>query len=371
MGVLKLCAWLGLCLALSGCQISYLIKSAYNQMSMLNSGIPIEKALADPDLTPDQKHKLELSIKARAFAEKDLSLKSTKNYTSFVKLNRNYVTYVVSASPKWKLEHYEWYYPIVGKMPYKGFFNEEDAKEEQAELKKKDLDTYLRGVSAYSTLGWFQDPLLSSMLRYEDFDLVNTIIHETVHATIFIKHAADFNERLATYLGNKGAELYYLKEEGPESLTLKKIKDENHDNKIFSVFISKEIESLKDWYSQIKENEHDEQKRLARIQEIKTRFVADIAPQLKSDEYARFPTADLNNARLLLYSTYMQDLNDFDELFELVGHRFPDFINECRGLEKSKTPEQDLKGLIEKLKRLKGEHVESSLPRGYKLGDRD
>jgi predicted aminopeptidase len=135
-------------------------------MKLLQARVPIAEALKDPTLSAEEKHKLELAQKTREFAEKDLHLKPTENYTSYVKLDRPYVTYVVSAAPKWELKHYQWSYPFVGKMPYKGYFSEADAKTEEADLKKEDLDTYMRGVSAYSTLGWFKDPLLSSMLRY-------------------------------------------------------------------------------------------------------------------------------------------------------------------------------------------------------------
>jgi predicted aminopeptidase len=331
---------------LSGCQIGYLSKSAFNQMKLLNARVPVEEALKDPALTEPEKKKLLLAQKAREFAEKDLSLKSTKNYTSYVKLDRPYVTYVVSAAPKWELKHYYWDYPFVGKMPYKGFFNEADAKEEQSSLKEKDLDTYLRGVSAYSTLGWFKDPLLSSMLRYKDHDLVNTIIHETVHATLYIKHESDFNERLAMFLGNKGTEMFYLREEGPTSETLKTILHENHDDKVFSEFISEELKSLGQWYKDLPASEHNEEKRQARIASIQEKFKTNVLAKMESDNYKKFADKPLNNANLLVFKTYVSDLNDFEQLYNIVGHDFGKFIEACKALEDSKNPAQGLKDLI-------------------------
>lgn len=313
-------------------------------MSLLNKRVPIEKALNDPSLTADEKQKLEIAQEARQFAETTLHLKPTKNYTSYVKLDRPYVTYVVSAAPKWQLEHHLWSYPFVGKMPYKGFFNEESAKEEQEELKKKDLDTFMRGVSAYSTLGWFNDPLLSSMLRYKDYDLVNTIIHETVHATIYIKNSADFNERLAVFLGNKGAEMFYRNREGNEAPTLKQVENENKDEKIFSEFISQEIKDLGEWYKT--QSEHSEDIRIARIKEIQSRFEKNIKSKLHSESYKRFAEIELNNARLLVYKTYVQDLSDFEKLYELSGKDISVFLEKCRSLEKHKNPEQGLKELV-------------------------
>ena len=342
--MLKITTLLIFCFSLSGCQIGYYFKSAYNQLSMMSSKVSIDEALKDPKLSDDDKHKLRIAQKAREFSENELHLKPTKNYTSFVKLDRPYVTYVVSAAPKWELKHHLWSFAFVGDMPYKGYFNEADAKEEEEGLKQKDLDTFRRGVSAYSTLGWFNDPLLSSMLNYKDYDLVNTIIHETVHATIYIKNSADFNERMAVFLGNKGMELFYLKEEGPDSPTLKAIQDENADDKLFSTFITQEIKDLEAWY---KSNPaKDETLRKARIREIQDRFKQTTLPKMKSKSYERFPEIDLNNARLLNYKTYMQDLSDFEKLYEAVGKDFSQFIEKCRGLEKSAKPEEDLKKLF-------------------------
>jgi predicted aminopeptidase len=332
-----------LCFLCTGCQIGYYVKSAYSQISMLASATPIDQSLKDPTLNEDEKRKLLLAQEAREFAEKELHLKETKNYRSFVKLDRPYVTYVVSASMKWELKHHLWGFPIVGEMPYKGFFNEQDAIAEENELIQQNLDTYRRGVAAYSTLGWFHDPLLSSMLRYKDHDLVNTIIHETVHATIYIKNSADFNERMAVFLGNKGMEIFYLKKEGTDSKTLAQIQKENQDDRLFSQFISTEIQNLDAWY---KSNpERNEDLRMKRIAEIQEHFTANVLPKMKTDSYSRFSEVKLNNARLLNYKTYMQDLSDFENLYQKVGGNFQEFLKRCKSLEKSDHPEEDLKTL--------------------------
>ena len=304
--------------------------------------------MKDPRLTEEQKRKIQLAQKARKFAETELSLKPTKNYTKFVLLDRPYVTYVVSAAPKWKLETYKWRYPIIGAMPYKGFFNEKDAKEEELTLQKEDLDTYMRGVSAYSTLGWFKDPLLSSMLRYKDYDLVNTVIHETVHATLYIKHEADFNERMAVFLGNKGAEMFYLKEEGPDSPTLQTLKKENVDDSAFSAWISTKLKNLERWYEELPAEQRTEDKRQQQFTMLQKDFEVELLPSLKSDSYKKFHAIKLSNARLLVYRTYMQDLSDFEKLYEKTGKDFKKFIEECRNLESEKDPAAALKNLTAK-----------------------
>lgn len=331
---------------LSACQMGYLMKSGYGQMKLLSSRVPITEALQSPELNEAEKKKLVLAQEVRQFAETSLYLKSTQNYTSYVELGRPYVTYVVSAAPKWKLKHHEWSYPFMGKMPYKGYFEEKDAQEEEKELQRKDLDTFMRGVSAYSTLGWFNDPLLSSMLRYDDYDLVNTIIHETVHATLYIKHAADFNERLATFLGNKGAELFYLQKEGINSPTLKEIKNKNEDNRLFSQFISTELKELEKWYENLPPSERSEEIRQERIRLIQKRFSKNLHPLLRTKGLQKFSEIKLNNARLLVYKTYMQDLEDFQKLYDLLGQNYSVFIEKCKSLESAKDPAQTLKELI-------------------------
>lgn len=331
---------------LVGCQMGYLMKSGYGQMKLLSSRVPLEQVLNDPKLDPDKKTKLQLAQQAREFAENELHLKPTKNYSSYVELDRPYVTYVVSAAYRWELKHYQWSYPLMGKMPYKGYFNEDDAKAEELELQKENLDTYMRGVSAYSTLGWFNDPILSSMLRYDDYDLVNTIIHETVHATLYIKNSADFNERLATFLGNKGAEQFYLNKEGANSPTLQKIREENEDSKKFSAFISNELKELERWYKELPPDKRSEDERQNRIHQIQQKFISTLQPQLKTDAYKKFPELKLNNARLLIYKTYMQDLSDFEKLYDSLNKDFSKFIEKCKTLEKSSDPSSALKLLL-------------------------
>jgi predicted aminopeptidase len=317
---------------LSGCQIGYLVKSAYSQADLLRRRVPISEAVKT--LPEPQARKLLLAQDAHAFAETDLGLAHTKNYDTFVQLDAPYVTWVVSASAKNELKHHLWKYPLVGEMPYKGFFDSQGAKDEATLLKAQGLDTYVRGVSAYSTLGWFRDPVLSSMLAYKDHDLVSTIIHETTHATVFIKSAADFNERLAEFIGQKGAEAFYLKREGAGGPTLKKMQDDLFDEQLFAEFISGELKSIEAWYESRKGTVDSDETRFARIKEIQTRFLSDVKPKLRE----RFEKAELNNAQLLTYKLYFQDLSQFQKVFDKFGHSFPKMLEFARSLEKVGDP---------------------------------
>lgn len=348
MAVLKTAMVAILLATTTGCQISYYVKSAYNHLSMISNRVPISEALKDPQLPPEARSRLQAAAEAHEFAVSHIGLKPTDNYTTFIQLDRPYVSWVVSAAPRWKLEHHQWSYPFVGKMPYKGFASEEDAREEQAALEKRELDTYLRGVSAYSTLGWFQDSVLSSMLRQSEHGLVNTVIHETVHTTLYIRNSADFNERLAVFVGNKGTEEFYRAKEGENSATLRRIADENHDDALFSRFIGPELAELKTWYEILPEDERREELRKERFAALQKKFATNILPRMKTTAYKRFPELPLNNARLLYYRTYLQDLRDFEELFESAGN-WRRFLACAKTLEKDEKPEEALRTLNRRL----------------------
>lgn len=344
---------IGIAMLCSACQAPYLVKSAWSQVGLLNSREPLEKVLAKPDLADAVRAKLLLARDAKLFAEAELGLKKTHNYESYVELGRSHVSYVVSAAPKNRLEHFEWWFPFVGSVPYKGYFNPDDAKEEAESLRKENLDVVVRGVSAYSTLGWFRDPILSSMLRYTDYDLANTIIHETVHATLYIKSNADFNERLATFIGNVGADLFFLKREGQISETLRLARSESEDEKLFTEFISKEIETLKMWYeknSPIGSNlssAFDENRHL-QFKLIFDHFKNEVAPKLTNEKYRdrlldELAPDKLNNARLLLWRLYFHDLGDFDRAYVKLDRSPSRFIEFAKSLESAQDPEAALK----------------------------
>ncbi|MGE3975592.1 MAG: aminopeptidase [Bdellovibrionales bacterium] len=325
-------------MTLTSCHLNYLVKSGYHQAKILSRQIPLEEARKLPHLNEEQRRKLDLASEVMQFIVRDLKLQTFNNYSTYSQLDGPYVTYAVSAAEAYRLQPYLWHFPIVGDVPYKGFFEEQDAKVESDMLSTQGYDTYVRGVSAYSTLGWFKDPLLSSMLRYEDSDLVNTLIHETIHANLYIKSSADFNERLATFLGNLGTELFYAQKLGTKNSIMAAI--QQVDNKLFSDFITKELEDLKQWYvsstptAALKE---------ARLKEIQTRFTKNIRPRLKTRAYEGFEKEPLNNAKLLAYSTYMADLSEFQKVYDKMGKDFGKFFEFCKSLASSGNPEEDLK----------------------------
>ncbi len=331
-------------LLLNGCLVTYLVKSGYNQFKILNDRVPIDRVLKNSNLPENERHKLELALEAREFAVNYLHLRATKNYTTFVDLHRPYVSWIVTVAYKNQLKQRPFWYPIVGSLPYKGFFSSSEAKAEAKKYAGKGFDVMARGVTAYSTLGWFEDPLLSTMLTGPDYDLVNTIIHESTHATIYIKSQADFNERMATYVGGLGAQLFY-RQKG-DTKTLRAIEMENADDELFSKFISGEISGLKKWYA---EHPHPtEDQRQSQFEKIKADFALRLQPKLQTDNYSGFAKMKLNNAVLLYLGTYEYDLSDFARLYKKLGGDFGKFIQACKNFEKSRDPSAELKTLVSK-----------------------
>ncbi|MCB0407497.1 MAG: aminopeptidase [Bdellovibrionales bacterium] len=328
----------------TGCQIPYLIKNSWHQTKILKARKPITEVLNDPAITSEAKRKLILIQDAKHFAESTLKLTPTKNYSTYVDLKREYVTWVVRAAPKHALEPYTWWFPITGSVPYKGYFTKEGAVDESHSLKKKGYDTFVRGVTAYSTLGWFEDPVLNTMMDYDDYELVNLIIHETVHATLFIKSNVDFNERLATFIGNKGAQIFF-ETQNKGSEILKTASDRNNDNSVFSKFITSEIENLKSWYKAEGKNSSEDQ-RQEKFKSISQKFQKDIAPQMKSDQFQDFPQLPLNNAVLLSFQSYQVNLDLFEKLYTALGSDFSNFIHFCTKLESEGDPHKKIEDYL-------------------------
>lgn len=187
------------------------------------------------------------------------------------------------------------------------------------------------------------------MLRYNDSDLVETILHETIHTTLYIKSAADFNERLATFMGHEGMKLFYLQKEGKDSPHLKEAENDSNDQKLFSAFITKELDSLKLWY-ETNSGKVTRETKTARLKEIQARFASELKPKLKTKMYSDFEKRELNNAYLLAYKTYEFSLVDFEKVYTHFGRDYVKTLEWLKGLGKEKDPEQALKAFAATLK---------------------
>lgn len=340
-------------MSLTACQLGYLWHVSVGQMDLLSDRISIEKALEKYNFSEDEKTKLQLVSEIKLFASEKLEMDIDADvYSSYVHLNRPYVSYLLRVSSAYELKAYTWDMPVAGAFPYKGFFDKKKAIEAAKSFSKEEYDTYIRGVSAYSTLGWFDDPVLSSMLSYNESDFVVMIFHELAHTVLFFEDHIDFNERFAEFVGRKAALLFYLeKEKGIESGTAVKMKKEWEDELLFSSFMSEEYKMLEEWYKKNRGNISPEMKK-RRLRDIQDRFLTKIQMNLKTDQYNYFSKIELNNARLLSYRSYNYNMEEFEKLFNsaLVNQNIKSFIDYCFQFKEEKDPEQAFKQSIMQLK---------------------
>jgi len=185
-------------LALCACStVQFYTQAISGQSEIWRKSRPNAEALADPSVADKVKQRLRLIEELRAFAARDLRL-PTKSFGKYCDLKRPYVVWVVYAAPEFSTESKKWWYPLVGSLKYRGFFDEKDARHEMERLKRKGYDVFLGGVEAYSTLGYLADPVLNTFLHRSDAELAELIFHELTHAKVFIPGDTDFNEAFAT-----------------------------------------------------------------------------------------------------------------------------------------------------------------------------
>lgn len=188
----------------------YIARAAWEEGKILRARQPIAALVADPSVDAETRAKLALVLEAREYAVDSLALPAGEAFTQFTQLDRDTLVLVLSGARKDALVAKTWWFPVVGRLPYKGYFDTDDARRAERALARDGYDTYLRPAAAFSTLGWFNDPLLSSALRADSVDLVNTVIHELLHNRWFAKGDAVFNESFANFVGARGAERFFL-----------------------------------------------------------------------------------------------------------------------------------------------------------------
>jgi predicted aminopeptidase len=329
--------------SLSGC---YLTKQGAGQAQLLMSRKPVNELLAGPGET-DEKTKLALIQEVKAFGETELGLRKTNNYQDLVKLDRDAVSYVVSAAPKDKLEPYTWWFPIIGSVPYKGFFDKADAEALKKELDDQGYDTILRGVPAFSTLGWLPDPVYSPFLKYEIPTLSNIIIHETTHATLFLSGQASFNEGFATFVGNHGALAFLKRRYGAESAYYKAADDAVKDNAIFTEFMQDVSAKLDTVYKSDRPREEKLTERERVFAWASEKFETQYAPRMQGHQFRHFPKAKINNASLISYRTYYNRLDRFEAAHTKLGDDLKKTVEFFRDtVAKEKEPEKFLDAFI-------------------------
>ena len=268
-------------------------------------------------------------MEARAFAASELALDVGDSYTSFTRLQSDTLAHVLSGARRDRLEPKTWWFPVVGRVPYKGYFSLDDALGAQRDLEAEGWDSYLRPTAAFSTLGWFADPLLSSLLRQDDVDLVESILHELSHNHLYVSGQAMFNESFATFVGRTGAAEFFCTRPGggPDSVKCVRARARWRDEVRFSRFLDAVIEQLRALYAR---TDLTGEQKIARRAEVfaasQRRFREEVQPTFEAQNFSSFLSLPLNNATLLSRMVYYHRLYDFGALLESYGGRLKDAV---------------------------------------------
>ncbi|MCX7787183.1 MAG: aminopeptidase [Spirochaetes bacterium] len=301
-----------LALGLSSC---YILKQGTILLSFHSKAESVEELIRKQDLDPQTRIFLERVQDIRSFATDTLGLETNSNYTRYVELEQNHLAYVVSATDKISFTPHEWKFPIVGKVPYKGFFQLEDAKTEAERLRDLDLDVWIRTVDAFSTLGYFSDPLYSFMKSYKIHQLAELIIHEQAHATLYVKGQSQFNEEFATFVGREGARLYIRLRFGESSPEYATLEAWEKDQKTFLQEVQQLIRILEDLYATPLTREEKLRRKAILIQEFQQKFLASYEQLFQTESFKGFSKLPVNNAYLYLYRLYYPENQFFQRLY--------------------------------------------------------
>lgn len=314
-------------LLLSACgSLSYYTQAVHGQGELLVHRRSIGKLLHDSHTDPKLAARLRLALQAREFASRRLGLPANRSYTSYVQLDRPYVVWNVFAAPRYSVQAVPQCFPIAGCVAYRGWFSEAAAKTDAARLRAAGDDVWIGGVPAYSTLGWFADPILSSMLRWDDDELAGTIFHELAHQLIYVKSDTAFNESFATFVQQQGLHEWRADRGLPPR--------DGHRMAMadgFSALVLDLRERLKVLYASGVDNTSMATGKRREIAAFRARYQGWRQQHWPDDHrYDAWVAQPINNARLLPFGLYDQWRPAFAVLFQRAERSWPAFYAEVR-----------------------------------------
>ncbi len=275
-------------------------------------------ALADPRTSPAERLLLERAAEVRSFATGELGLKETDNYTSIVTLDSDRLVTVVSACAELSFDRYLWSYPLIGKFPFRGYFVRREAQEEAARMKAKGFDTIARPVDAFSTLGWFTDPLFSFMESYSEAEIADTILQELTHVTIFVKGVGDFDEEISAFVGREGSLLWLESKYGENSPQVEELRRTRADDAAFSSWLRATADELQAVYASGSSAAEKRAQKAAIIAARAAEFKNEYGGHFATDRYKDFAMEKVNNAFLDLYRIYEGEPTLYRDYYEKV-----------------------------------------------------
>lgn len=308
-----LAAVLLLAVGLAGCAtLGYYGQSIGGQLEVLNKRRPIAELLDDPATPADLKPKLALILRLRAFASEALQLPDNDSYRSYADLNRPYAVWNVYAAPEFSLSPKEWCFPFVGCVAYRGYFAKAEADAYAVELRDEGYDVYVGGVAAYSTLGWFHDPMLNTLIHRPEADLAGLMFHELAHQKIYARDDSAFNESFATTVELEGAR-HWLNQNGtPQQLAGYRTTKQHQAR-----FVTLMLDTRSRLAALYATDQADTAKRTAKaliFSELRAEYARQVSDGRLGADYRRWIESDLNNAMLVPIGVYHQYVVAFQAL---------------------------------------------------------
>ena len=322
------------CLALSGC---YYMQAASGQLEVLRKREAIADVIGDPETPPELVERLQLVQEAREYSITELGLPDNKSYQTYSDLQRDYVVWNVFAAPEFSLLPKTWCYPVAGCVSYRGYFKEDAAMRQAQKLEEDGYDVHVGGVSAYSTLGKFNDPVLSTMMHWDDVQLVSVLFHELAHQLLYIKGDSGFNESFATAVEEFAIERFLQSKTMSESfVTYEEGKEVRRKT---TQLIAAAHTDLKVLYEQ---DIAVDDKRLLKQQRI-DQLTADLRETLTAmgRDASSWLEKPLNNARIASQTLYEGRLPEFRVMLERCEDDIECFYTEARRVAKLTKPERD------------------------------
>jgi predicted aminopeptidase len=315
----------------------YIGKLAWGEAKIVGGSVPYEQILGDEGVTEETKEGIRLVQEVKEFSHQRLGLYLDNCYETFYRVKGEALIYLVSACPKDSLEPYTWRFPIVGEVEYKGFFTRADAIKEIKKLEKRGFDTCLQQAIAFSTLGWLHDPIYSTVVDSHPVIVINIIIHELVHNTVFFRGETEFNEQVASLIAEKGSLMFLEERFGRFSPSYQLALDLASDEGLIAGFFQELYDELKGLYAQ----DQPQEEKLMMREEIFVRRqqrLAELNRQLKARDHSD-STGRLNNAVVLASRRYLFPSQGLlQQAYEALGGDVRGLIELLLTMRKSKEP---------------------------------